>query len=117
MSCVCRRFHQQIPDSAGPGPSCVSMLTDWSMGQPVDFKQGKRIHQQGPDSARLGTGPEPSCVSLLSDWSMGQPVDFKQGQRRIHEQGPGFAKPGTGEKTMNRVSPMDLLINLKNIKR
>nr|XP_043873901.1 NLR family CARD domain-containing protein 3-like isoform X1 [Solea senegalensis]XP_043873902.1 NLR family CARD domain-containing protein 3-like isoform X1 [Solea senegalensis] len=73
-----QRIHQQRPDSAGPGPSCVSMSSDCSMGQPVGFKQEqRRIHQQRPDSA----GPGPSCVSMSSDCSMGQPVGFKQEQR------------------------------------
>ncbi|XP_058469487.1 NLR family CARD domain-containing protein 3-like isoform X2 [Solea solea] len=76
-----RRIHQQRPDSAGPGPgpgpSCVSMKNDWSMDQPVTFKQEQRtIHQQGPDSA----GPGPSCVSMKSDRSIDRYINFKDGQ-------------------------------------
>ncbi|KAG7486705.1 NLRC3-like [Solea senegalensis] len=77
-----RRIHQQRPDSArpGPGPSCVSMKSDWSMAQPVNFKQEQRtIHQQGPDSA--GPGPGPSCVSMKSDLSIGRYINFKDGQK------------------------------------
>ncbi|XP_058468966.1 protein NLRC3-like isoform X1 [Solea solea] len=82
MSCVCRRIHQQGPDSARPGPgrSCVSMKSDWSMDQPVSFKQEqRRIHQQGPDSA--GPGPGPSCVSMKSDQSIDRYINFKDGQK------------------------------------
>ncbi|KAG7471607.1 hypothetical protein JOB18_016331 [Solea senegalensis] len=77
-----RRIHQQRPDSArpGPGPSCVSMSSDWSMEEPLNFKQEQRtIHQQGPDSARPGPGP--SCVSMKSDWSIGHYIDFKDGKK------------------------------------
>ncbi|XP_058468978.1 NACHT, LRR and PYD domains-containing protein 2-like isoform X3 [Solea solea] len=43
-----RRIHQQRPDSAGPGPgpSCVSMKSDWSMEEPLTFKQEQRVDQQ-----------------------------------------------------------------------
>ncbi|XP_058468970.1 NACHT, LRR and PYD domains-containing protein 3-like isoform X2 [Solea solea] len=77
-----RRIHQQRPDSArpGPGPSCVSMSSDWSMEEPLNFKQEQRtIHQQGPDSARPGPGP--SCVSMKSDQSIDRYINFKDGQK------------------------------------
>ncbi|KAG7508377.1 NACHT, LRR and PYD domains-containing 3-like isoform X1 [Solea senegalensis] len=77
-----RRIHQQRPDftGPGPGPSCVSMKSDWSMAQPVSFKQEQRtIRQQGPDSARPGPGP--SCVSMKSDLSIGRYINFKDGQK------------------------------------
>ncbi|XP_058469087.1 NACHT, LRR and PYD domains-containing protein 12-like isoform X2 [Solea solea] len=79
-----RRIHQQRPDftGPGPGPSCVSMKSDWSMAQPVSFKQEqRRIRQQGPDSAR--PGPRPSCVSMKSDRSIGRSIDFKDGQKHV----------------------------------
>ncbi|KAG7463269.1 hypothetical protein JOB18_030903, partial [Solea senegalensis] len=81
-----RRIHQQRPDSARPGPSCVSMKSDQSMDQPVSFKQeqrsdagGWRSSQKspGPDSAR----PGPSCVSMKSDKSIDRYIDFKDGQK------------------------------------
>uniref|UniRef100_A0A3Q3NCC0 NLR family CARD domain-containing protein 3-like n=1 Tax=Mastacembelus armatus TaxID=205130 RepID=A0A3Q3NCC0_9TELE len=74
---------QHRPGSHGPGPSCVSMMSDGSMEPPLQlrqsadgrkrFKMDQRIQQQRPDS------PEPSCVSLKSDWSMGGLIDFKAG--------------------------------------
>ncbi|KAM6988276.1 NLR family CARD domain-containing protein 3-like [Tautogolabrus adspersus] len=64
------------PDS--PGPSCVSMKSDWSKGFPIDFKDGRpadgRMKRQRADS------PGPSCVSMKSDWSKGFPIDFKDGR-------------------------------------
>ncbi|XP_059904420.1 NACHT, LRR and PYD domains-containing protein 3-like isoform X6 [Gadus macrocephalus] len=71
---------QQRADS--PGPSCVSLKSDWSMDHPVRFKEGnqsikKRVQQERADS------PGPSCVSLKSDWSMDHPVRFKEGNQSI----------------------------------
>ncbi|XP_041634973.1 NLR family CARD domain-containing protein 3-like [Cheilinus undulatus] len=64
----------QRPDS--PDPSCVSMKSDRSMGQPMQFKDGQPADErmQRPES------PEPSCVSMKSDRSMGEPVKFTDGQ-------------------------------------
>ncbi|XP_050925091.1 NLR family CARD domain-containing protein 3 isoform X2 [Lates calcarifer] len=67
----------QRPDFAkpgpGPGPSCLSMKSDWSMDRPQNFRKSVdgRIQQQRPDS------PEPSCLSLKSDNSKGLDIDFK----------------------------------------
>ncbi|XP_028429844.1 protein NLRC3 [Perca flavescens] len=78
-----QRMQQQKPE---PEPSSVSMKSDWSMGRPIDFKDGQavdeRMQQQKP-------GPEPSCVSMKSDWSMYRPIDFKDGQavdERVHQE-------------------------------
>ncbi|XP_075994115.1 NACHT, LRR and PYD domains-containing protein 3-like [Genypterus blacodes] len=81
------KVHQQRADS--PGPSGVSMKSDWSMGQPVKFSDGQksaeeRVHQQRANS------PGPSCMSMKSDWSKGQPMKFSDGQKsaeeRVHQQ-------------------------------
>uniref|UniRef100_A0A8C4ZZY8 NACHT, LRR and PYD domains-containing protein 12-like n=2 Tax=Gadus morhua TaxID=8049 RepID=A0A8C4ZZY8_GADMO len=74
---------QERADS--PGPSCVSMKSDWSMDAPVKFKDGnqsiekRRVQQQRADS------PGPSCVSMKSDWSMDAPVKFKDGNQSIEK--------------------------------
>ncbi|KAK0130538.1 NLR family CARD domain-containing protein 3 [Merluccius polli] len=84
-----RRVQQERADS--PGPSCVSMKSDWSMDHPPDLKDGRppskkrRVHQERADS------PGPSCVSMKSDWSMNHPVSFKDGnqcieKRRVHQE-------------------------------
>ncbi|KAK0145024.1 NACHT, LRR and PYD domains-containing protein 3 [Merluccius polli] len=77
------REQQERADS--PGPSCVSMKSDHSMGLPVSFKDGnqsiekRRVQQERADS------PGPSCVSLKSDHSMGLPVSFKDGNQSIEK--------------------------------
>ncbi|XP_035857505.1 protein NLRC3-like [Sander lucioperca] len=70
-----QRMKQQKP---GPGPSRLSMKSDWSMDRPIDIKDGQAVDermQQRPEP-----GPEPSCVSMKSDRSMGHPINFKDGQ-------------------------------------
>ncbi|XP_058469175.1 NLR family CARD domain-containing protein 3-like [Solea solea] len=68
-----------------PGPSGLSVKSDQSMRTPLKFShepgasETKRIHQQGPDSARPGPGP--SCVSMKSDLSIDRLINFKDGQK------------------------------------
>uniref|UniRef100_A0AAQ4QBF7 B30.2/SPRY domain-containing protein n=1 Tax=Gasterosteus aculeatus aculeatus TaxID=481459 RepID=A0AAQ4QBF7_GASAC len=67
-----QRTHQR----PGPGPSCVSMKSNQSMGLPLVFKDvgpsvDARTHQ------RPGPGPGPSCVSMKSNQSMDPPLNFK----------------------------------------
>ncbi|CAL8272909.1 unnamed protein product [Arctogadus glacialis] len=70
---------QERADS--PGPSCVSMKSDWSMDHPEQFKDGilsikeRKILQEKADS------PGASCVSMKSDRSMDGPrtYGFKDG--------------------------------------
>ncbi|KAK0155880.1 NLR family CARD domain-containing protein 3 [Merluccius polli] len=75
------REQQERADS--PGPSCVSMKSDWSMEHPVTFKDGnqsikkRRVQQERADS------PGPSCVSMKSDQSMAAPFNFKDGNQSI----------------------------------
>ncbi|XP_034005218.1 NLR family CARD domain-containing protein 3-like isoform X2 [Trematomus bernacchii] len=67
----------------GPGSSCVSMKSEFSMESPPYFKAGQsadesfRIQQQRPGP---GPGPGPSCESMKSDFSMESPPYFKAGQ-------------------------------------
>ncbi|XP_029901994.1 NACHT, LRR and PYD domains-containing protein 3-like [Myripristis murdjan] len=67
---------KKAPDS--PEPSCVSMKSDWSKHEAIEFKKA-------PDS------PEPSCVSMKSEWSKHEAIEFKEGphstdKRRVHQQ-------------------------------
>uniref|UniRef100_A0A8C5C668 NACHT domain-containing protein n=1 Tax=Gadus morhua TaxID=8049 RepID=A0A8C5C668_GADMO len=77
---------QQRADS--PGPSCVSMKSNWSMDQPpAQFKDGNqsiknRVLQK---KAEIGDSPGPSCVSMKSDHSMEQPHNFKDGNQSIEK--------------------------------
>ncbi|XP_037615659.1 NLR family CARD domain-containing protein 3-like isoform X3 [Sebastes umbrosus] len=84
-----QRIHQE-PDSPEPEPSCVSMKSDWSMGRPITFKDGRRSVEQRRKLEK--PRPEPSCVSMKSDWSMGHPICFKDG-RRSDEQRRKLEKP------------------------
>ncbi|KAL6491411.1 hypothetical protein MHYP_G00017560, partial [Metynnis hypsauchen] len=54
------------PEFSNGEPSCVSMKSDRSMGEPLGFSRGQR---------------HPSCVSMKSDQSMGEPLGFSRGQR------------------------------------
>ncbi|KAM9306124.1 uncharacterized protein KZ484_000812, partial [Pholidichthys leucotaenia] len=70
-----RRHHA----GPGPGPSCVSIKSDWSKHGLIDFKgaasSAKLVLQQRPAS------PGPSCVSMKSDGSMVLPMSFKDGHQ------------------------------------
>ncbi|KAL1267322.1 hypothetical protein QQF64_032685, partial [Cirrhinus molitorella] len=59
-----------------PEPSCVSMRSDRSMGQPIYFRSGdtktdlSSVQQNGSEE-------ESSCESMRSDSSINQPFDYK----------------------------------------
>ncbi|KAK0148005.1 NLR family CARD domain-containing protein 3 [Merluccius polli] len=79
------REQQERADS--PGPSCVSMKSDWSMNHPVTFTDGnqsvekRRVQQERADS------PGPSCVSMKSDRSMNKRINFTDGnEKRRHQE-------------------------------
>ncbi|KAK0149012.1 NLR family CARD domain-containing protein 3 [Merluccius polli] len=85
-----RRKKEKSPEQQeradSPGPSCVSMKSDWSMREPFNFKDGnqsvkkRRVQQERADS------PGPSCVSMKSDWSMDKPlVQFKDGNQSVEK--------------------------------
>ncbi|CAL8240354.1 unnamed protein product [Merluccius merluccius] len=82
-----KRVQQERADS--PGPSCVSMKSDHSMGQPENFKDGnqsvekRRVQQERADS------PGPSWVSMKSDRSMGHPDNFKDGSQSVEKRPAG----------------------------
>uniref|UniRef100_UPI0037E8C499 NLR family CARD domain-containing protein 3-like n=1 Tax=Semicossyphus pulcher TaxID=241346 RepID=UPI0037E8C499 len=109
---VFRNIKMQQQRSDSPGPSCVSMKSDESMGRPIDFKVGHpadgRMQQQRPDS------PGPSCVSMKSDGSMGQPIDFKVGHPadgRMQQQRPD--SPGPSCVSMKSDRSNDHFIDFK----
>ncbi|XP_077950414.1 NACHT, LRR and PYD domains-containing protein 3-like isoform X3 [Gasterosteus aculeatus] len=79
-----QRIHQRPGPGPGPPagaePRCVSMKSNQSINQPLDFKHvcpsvDARSHQQ------RGKSPEPTCVSMKSDHSNGRWIDFKVGCR------------------------------------
>ncbi|XP_067220819.1 NLR family CARD domain-containing protein 3-like isoform X1 [Chanodichthys erythropterus] len=71
----CSSVHQKRSE---PEPSCVSVRSDGSMGQIIDFKSGDaQTDLSSVDQKR--SEPESSCVSMRSDGSMLHPVHFKSG--------------------------------------
>ncbi|XP_031675527.1 NLR family CARD domain-containing protein 3-like [Oncorhynchus kisutch] len=94
---------------ASPVPSCVSMKSDRSTIQPINFREGdfstepshkdnvaRPVNTSGFHSRRQTSrnwissttspikqerpaSPVPSCVSMKSDWSMGHPIVFREG--------------------------------------
>ncbi|CAL8319859.1 unnamed protein product [Boreogadus saida] len=79
---------QERTDS--PGPSCVSMKSDWSMEHGPDFsKDGRPSREESPKLQERADSPGPSCVSMKSDWSMENPlVQFKDGDQSIEKSSP-----------------------------
>ncbi|KAK7156111.1 hypothetical protein R3I94_006245 [Phoxinus phoxinus] len=71
----CSSFHQKRSE---PEPSCVSMRSNESMDQPLEFKSGETQTNRSSFHQKRSE-PEPSCVSMRSDRSMDQPLDFKGG--------------------------------------
>ncbi|XP_041659315.1 NLR family CARD domain-containing protein 3-like isoform X2 [Cheilinus undulatus] len=66
-------MEEQSPDC--PEPSCVSMKSDQSKEDWINFKQsadGSVMMEQRPDS------PEPSCLSMKSNQSKDASINFKQ---------------------------------------
>uniref|UniRef100_A0A8D3E9L6 Uncharacterized protein n=1 Tax=Scophthalmus maximus TaxID=52904 RepID=A0A8D3E9L6_SCOMX len=76
---------QEDEDRAeSPVFSCVSMKSDWSKEQPVNFSG-----EPGPShSEQRSESPVFSCVSMKSDWSKEQPVNFSG------EPGPSHSERG-----------------------
>ncbi|XP_074503391.1 protein NLRC3-like isoform X2 [Sebastes fasciatus] len=75
-----QRIHQR-PGCSEPEPSCVSIKSDQSMGQPIVFKDG--CHAD--DQKRKLEKPEPSCVSMRSEWSIDRPIFFKDGRHSVDQ--------------------------------
>ncbi|KAM9345255.1 NACHT, LRR and PYD domains-containing protein 3-like isoform 2-T2 [Symphorus nematophorus] len=75
---------QRIHQSAAcpePEPSCVSMKSDGSKGQPLNFKDGSHSTEKRSKLEKT----EPSCVSMKSDWSMNPPLYFKDGRPSVDQ--------------------------------
>ncbi|XP_059904975.1 NACHT, LRR and PYD domains-containing protein 3-like [Gadus macrocephalus] len=86
---------QERADS--PGPSCVSMKSDWSMGIPPGLKDGRPSREESPEQQQRADSPGPSCVSMKSDWSMGIPPELKDGrpsrEERSHQKNSKVTRP------------------------
>ncbi|XP_071236765.1 NLR family CARD domain-containing protein 3-like isoform X2 [Salvelinus alpinus] len=64
---------------ASPVPSCVSMKSDKSMSQPINFRKGDFSTEQSPIKQERPASPVPSCLSMKSDQSMEPPIMFREG--------------------------------------
>ncbi|CAL8234904.1 unnamed protein product, partial [Boreogadus saida] len=71
---------EQQARADSPGPSCVSMKSDRSMGQPPEPKDGRSSGEERQEQQARADSPGPSCVSMKSDRSMGQPPEPKDGR-------------------------------------
>ncbi|XP_055754702.1 NLR family CARD domain-containing protein 3-like isoform X2 [Salvelinus fontinalis] len=80
-----RPIKQERP--ASPVPSCVSMKSDWSMGQPINFREGDFSTEQSPIKQERPASPVPSCVSMKSDESMDHPILFREGEFSTEQSG------------------------------
>ncbi|XP_060934711.1 protein NLRC3-like [Limanda limanda] len=60
-----------------PGSGCLSLKSDWSMFEPLNFsKEPGPSHTEGQDHRLRAESPGSSCLSLKSDRSMGVPPHF-----------------------------------------
>ncbi|KAG1925762.1 NLR family CARD domain-containing protein 3-like [Pimephales promelas] len=69
--------------SSNPESSCVSVKSDRSMDQPIEFKCGDKWPNLSFETSSVqqkSSNPESSCVSVKSDWSMEKPQVFKSGE-------------------------------------
>ncbi|XP_061565121.1 NACHT, LRR and PYD domains-containing protein 3-like [Cololabis saira] len=97
----------------GPGPSCVSLKSDNSKDEFIDFKGEqhsavKRVHQK-----RDSLEHEPSCLSLKSDHSKGWLFDFKGDQQssseRVDQQS---SEPPSGPSVQQHQTQLDSIFLL-----
>ncbi|CAL8341145.1 unnamed protein product [Boreogadus saida] len=106
---------QQRADS--PGPSCVSMKSDWSMEHPFNFKDGNQSIDKSPEQQQRADSPGASCVSMKSDWSMEHPFNFKDGNQCIEkspEQQQRADSPGASCVSMKSDWSMEHPFNFKD---
>ncbi|XP_056880081.1 NACHT, LRR and PYD domains-containing protein 12-like isoform X2 [Takifugu flavidus] len=61
-------------------PSCVSMKSDWSKGNPLNFSIGPQGSPLKMDEDRAES-TVPSCVSLKSDQSKHRVIDFRSSEK------------------------------------
>ncbi|XP_059893980.1 NACHT, LRR and PYD domains-containing protein 12-like isoform X5 [Gadus macrocephalus] len=78
---------EQQERAHSPGPSCVSMKSDRSMGRPPNLKDGCPSREESPEQQERADSPGPSCVSMKSNRSMGRPPNLKDG-RPSREESP-----------------------------
>ncbi|CAL8290350.1 unnamed protein product [Lota lota] len=91
--------------------SCVSMKSDSSMDRPVYFKDGNQSNEKRRVQQERADSPGPSCVSMKSDWSMGIPPQFKDGRPSREERADS---PGPSCVSMKSDWSMDRPVKFKD---
>ncbi|XP_062398569.1 NACHT, LRR and PYD domains-containing protein 12-like [Sardina pilchardus] len=86
-----------------PVPSCMSMKSNCSMGDPPTFSSGPPQSDPKPQTYRP-VSPVPSCMSMKSDCSMGDPPTFSSGPPQSD------LKP----QTYRPVSPVSSCMSMKS---
>ncbi|CAB1313064.1 unnamed protein product [Coregonus sp. 'balchen'] len=78
------KIQSERPDS--PVPSCVSLKSDQSKREPIEFRQGPFTPKNGLNRCRYyafdrerSNSPVPSCVSMKSNQSKREPIEFREG--------------------------------------
>uniref|UniRef100_I3J841 B30.2/SPRY domain-containing protein n=1 Tax=Oreochromis niloticus TaxID=8128 RepID=I3J841_ORENI len=97
-----------------PEPSCVSLKSDQSKYDPIDFKvQPVSAAESRIKERTAGLEPGPSCVSLKSDQSKYDPIDFKGLQssaaERVDQQSSEFP---TGQSAQQHQTHLDSIFML-----
>ncbi|XP_073672275.1 NACHT, LRR and PYD domains-containing protein 3-like isoform X2 [Paramisgurnus dabryanus] len=64
---------------SSPEISCVSMMSNHSMPQPIEFSDGSKTST--PRKQITAPSQELSCVSMRSNHSMPQPIEFSDGSK------------------------------------
>ncbi|XP_030262003.1 NACHT, LRR and PYD domains-containing protein 12-like [Sparus aurata] len=60
-----------------PVSSCLSMKSEWSKGDPLDFSnEPEPSDTEVLSSRQRAASPVSSCLSMKSEWSKGDPLDF-----------------------------------------
>uniref|UniRef100_A0A8C8D2C7 Uncharacterized protein n=1 Tax=Oncorhynchus tshawytscha TaxID=74940 RepID=A0A8C8D2C7_ONCTS len=68
---------QSVQSAASPARSYLSMKSDQSMGQPINFRYRALDGGFSPQSVQSAASPARSYLSMKSDQSMGQPINFR----------------------------------------
>ncbi|XP_059901491.1 NACHT, LRR and PYD domains-containing protein 12-like isoform X4 [Gadus macrocephalus] len=79
---------EQRERADSPGPSCVSLKSDWSMDDPINFRDGNQSIEKRRFQKERADSPGPSCVSMKSNWSMEHPPDLKDRRSSREERRP-----------------------------
>ncbi|XP_053541669.1 NACHT, LRR and PYD domains-containing protein 3 isoform X9 [Ictalurus punctatus] len=90
-----------VERSNSPEPSCVSLKSDWSMTEPIKFKDGTASTKSG--TVERSNSPVSSCVSFKSDQSLPIPLDFKGGTSSVES-----------ETKERRLSPVSSCVSYKS---